>query len=216
MSKEIANGTALGLEYHVYTRTGTVEGSDTRAETEVSGQISGGGGASYGGTGYNAPVSGSVQSKTTRYQNIFLKDDDGVEHTIELVNFLVPCKEGQKLTLYLITPGRKDAGSYFSAYNHNSRQKYDHVKAIRTEMYPRLTVGVAIALCALYAFMSGMSGVEGSFGNGVFAAVMGGLLAAAFFGGIGFFVSVARSMAVRRNTSLRGALSNPDAALAGT
>ena len=122
MSKRIAEGKTLGSKYEIRVRTGTVNATETRSETEVTGSISGGGGYSSGGTGFTSPVSGSVQSRTTRYQNLFITDDDGKEHTVELVDFLVPCKEGHKLSLFLLFTGGSDFGSYFRAYNHNTGQ----------------------------------------------------------------------------------------------
>ena len=78
MAMKIAEGRALGLNYRIYDRTGVVDQSDTRSETEVEGSVSGG----WGAGGYTAPVIGSVSSKTTRFQNIYLTDDEGKEHNI--------------------------------------------------------------------------------------------------------------------------------------
>ena len=79
MSRLIAEGKTLGCMYKIYDRTGTVGHSETRSETELSGDISGGSGYSVGGTGFSTPVSGSISSRTHNYQNIFLTDETGKE-----------------------------------------------------------------------------------------------------------------------------------------
>ena len=116
MSQEITRGNALGLSYRVYARSGTVAGTATRSETEVKGNVSGGYGNSH--TGYSTPVRGTISSETTNYQDIFLTDDDGVEHLIQTQNFLVPCREGQRATFFYVLSGRSVRGPYFEAYNH--------------------------------------------------------------------------------------------------
>jgi len=202
MSVEIANGTALGLPYTVHARTGTVDSAETRAETEVSGSIAGGGGSSYAGTGYSAPVHGSIQSKTTRYQTIFLTDDDGLEHNIQLVNFLVPCKQGQKLTLLLVGPASDDCGQYFRAYNHNTRDHSTYAKAITSALFPRKSFMIALALIGLFVLYNAMADTE-TVGGGLFLAAFIMLLIAAVLAGIGWLIAFARSIAVRANPALK-------------
>lgn len=202
MSVEIATGSALGLPYQVHARTGTVDSAETRAETEVSGNITGGGGASYAGTGYAAPVHGSIRSKTTRYQTIFLTDDEGLEHNIQLVNFLVPCKQGQKLTLLLVGPASDDYGEYFRAYNHNTRDHSSHAKAITSALFPRKSFKIALAGIGLFVLYKAITQNDSVFAALVTTALIM-LLVAGVLGGIGWLIGFARSIAVRANPSLK-------------
>ena len=196
MSIEIANGKAMGLDYAVHARTGTISGTQTRSETEVSGNISGGG--SYG-NGYNAPVQGNVTSKTTNHQDIFLTDDDGVEHLIQTVDFLIPCREGQRATFYFVNSGNAANGSYFSVYNHNSRESYDHNKALRKEMFPWLAFFITVAVFTLPGFLGGFSGPDGGFGLALFSGAIFAAVGAAVAGIAGSVVGALRASTVRRD-----------------
>lgn len=200
MSRQIASGDAFGKKYEVYVRSGAVEGTEIRAETEVRGQISGGGGLTVGGSGGNAPVSGQVESRTTRYQNIYLTDEEGVEHAIELVDFVVPCKQGQKLSLFLVAGAGSDRGAWFHAYNHNTRQHYRCGPALRGEMFPKWILAGLLALVVVmtwnaFSASPGNDGFEVFFGT----AIVAGLIGAVLYG-------VARIFAAVRGARVRGNL----------
>ncbi|OOG27570.1 hypothetical protein B1C78_03625 [Thioalkalivibrio denitrificans] len=109
-AKKIGEGKAAQFTYEVYELSGEVQSETTRSETEVTGQIHGGGGPySY--------VQGRIKSKTTRYQTIMLREDDGTEHAIELVNMVLPCTAGQRVTLW-----RLGGGVWFRGVNRNTQQ----------------------------------------------------------------------------------------------
>ncbi len=199
MSKQIAEGTALGARYKIHARTGTVDSTDTRSETEVTGNVSGGGGVG----GYSSPVSGRVQSKTTRYQNIFLTDDDGVEHNIELVNFLVPCKEGHKLTMLLLTAGSSDSGSYFRAYNHNTREHCNHPKGVISEMFPWKIGMIAMAAVALFVLISAFTSDTAGFGEALFVSAILLVIVGLVIAAVGWTFAYIRSISVRANSTLK-------------
>lgn len=203
MSKKVAEGKALGSSYEVHVRTGTVNGTETRSETEVTGSVSGGGGYSSGGTGFTAPVSGSVQSKTTRYQTMFLTDEEGKEHTVELVDFLVPCKEGHKLSLFLLTTGGSEYGSYFRAFNHNTKQHYQHGKAIRSEMFPARIFMIVAALFVAWVFFVAVSADGNSFGEAVFVTLLAGGAGVGLLWVVGAILGFVRSFGVKGNPALK-------------
>jgi|GEM_PF-3581457 len=113
MEKQIAKGLTLSLDYDIIAISGVVRGSETRSETEVTGSISGG--------ADNYPVSGSVDSHTSRFQNLFLSDKGGVEHILELEDLLVPCREGHRITAFRVEVTNRKDKPYFMAYNHNTR-----------------------------------------------------------------------------------------------
>lgn len=199
ISKTIASGQALGVAYHVCARSGVVEGTETRSETEVSGSISGGGGMTVQGTGASAPVSGRVESKTTRYQTIFLKEDDGDEHTIELVDFLVPCKEGQRLTMFVLKLGKNMFGPHVHAFNHNARQHYEDIAGIRSAMFPWKVFMGSVGAVAALVLLSGFTSSDASLGETLFVTVILTAIAAFVVGVAGRVVGMIRARAVRKN-----------------
>ena len=199
MAKKIASGSVIGRDYHIHVRTGVVESSETRAETEVKGNISGGGGYSSGGYGSSNPVSGSIESKTTRFQNIFLKDEDGDDHVIELVDFLIPCKEGQKLSLFIVKSGGSLRGPYFRAYNHNTREHYENTKAVSSEMFPMRKLVMATGGVGVLFFLGGLFGDGGGFGNGLLSALIAMVVSGIVFGIAGKIVAMIRGSNVRKN-----------------
>ncbi len=106
-AKKIGEGKAALLSFAVYELSGEVLSENTRSEVEVS-------------SGAYDAVSQqrTVTSKTTRYQTIMLRKDDGTEHAVELKNMLLPCSAGQRVTLW-----RLGRGMWFRAVNHNTRQQ---------------------------------------------------------------------------------------------
>lgn len=203
MANQIAEGVALGLEYEIFERIGEVSHSETRSETEVQGNIGGGGGYTSQGTGFQSPVSGQISSKTTRFQNIFLTDDEGNEHTIELENFLVPCKTGHRISLFLLTSGGSATGSYFSAYNYNTRQTYNYPKAVRSEMFPTKIFSIVLGLCFLFLFFGSVGNAGSSFWGTLFYAGFVTAVAAIPLWIIGALVGFYRSLIVRRNLNFK-------------
>ena len=203
MSTQIAEGTALGARYRIHSRTGTVDSTDLRVETEVTGNVSGGGGVG----GYSAPVSGNVQSKTTRYQNIYLTDDEGSEHNISLVNFEVPCRAGHKLTLLLLTAGNNDSGSYFRAYNHNTREHCNHPKGVISEMFPWKIAMIVMGIIGLFILV-GAFGSDSGIGEALFLSVIALAIVGLIVGAAGWLFAYVRSIAVRSNPVLKRYVKN--------
>lgn len=203
IAKKIASGKALGRDYHVHARTGVVESTETRSETEVTGNISGGGGNTSGGTGYSNPVSGQVRSTTTRFQNIFLKDEDGDDHTIELVDFLVPCKEEQKLTFFIVKSKNNLTGPYFRAYNHNTREHYENAKAVSSEMFPIRKLLMAIGAVGALTFLTGLFSSDTTFGGAIFSTIVIMIIVGIVLGIAGKIVGAMRGSNVRKNPEFK-------------
>ena len=199
MSKEIVRGNALGARYQIHARTGIVNATDSRSETEVTGRVSGGGGA----YGYSAPVSGSVQSKTTRFQNIYLTDEDGVEHNIDLVNFTVPCTQGHKLTMLAVTAGSSDSGSYFRAYNHNTREHCNHPRGVISEMFPWKIAALVIGVIGLMILYQAFTNDANGFGEALFVSAILIALVGVAVSIVGWVLAYIRSIGVRSNSSLK-------------
>ena len=136
-------GKKLLYKFVVYRISGTVLSENTRSETEVSGKIYGGGTNSTYGT--TAPVQGEIKSETTRFQTIYLKEDNGPEHAIELVDLVVPCREGHKLTLW-----RLGNSLWFQARNETTNQSYTYSK-LKKLVYPKTIYFVLGILFGIYA-----------------------------------------------------------------
>lgn len=195
IAKQIASGKTLGVEYTVHDRTGTVEGTDSRSETEVTGTVSGG--------HSNLPVSGNVQSKTTNYQNVYLKDEDGDTHTIELVDFLVPCTAGHTLTFFLLKSDGRLYGEYFAAYNHDTRQHYEHYKNARSEMFPWKWLFIAIGVVGVLTFLSYVFDSQSTFGAAILLTIVAMVIAGIGLWLAGLVLGFLRSLSVKGNPAFK-------------
>ncbi|MCR9261048.1 MAG: hypothetical protein NXH95_15090 [Pseudomonadaceae bacterium] len=204
MSKLITANRTLGISYEVRSRSGIVAGNDTRSETEVNGSISGGG--SYGTSGYNAPVSGSISSTTTNYQDIYLRDEEGIEHLIQTVDFLVPCQPGQHLTFFLAIPGKSEYGKYFQVFNHNTRNTYTHNKYLRQVMFPRFSSGLVVALLGLLFFSMAFFSDDKGFGESLFIGGFGAAIGGLLMWLVGSIVAALRASRVRSDAKFKQAV----------
>lgn len=157
-------GKKLMYKFVVYKISGTVGSENTRSETAVSGKIYGGGTNSTYGT--TAPVQGEIKSTTTRYQTIFLKEDDGSEHVLELRDLVVPCREGHKLTLW-----RLGEDLWFHGKNETTNQAYTYDK-LNKLLFPKITYFALGILFGIYA-TANHSGGNGGFFSFLFATLVG-------------------------------------------
>ena len=82
--------TFKGHQFHII--EGTVIGERTDSDTHVYGRISGSG---YGG----GPVSGNIDSYTTKTQQFWLKLDNGKERHINLGTKTVPLRPGHEIVM---------------------------------------------------------------------------------------------------------------------
>jgi len=127
---------------------GTVVGATKQLETKVSG--GGGGGSTYRGTGYTAPV--RIQSTTVTHDMIHLADDSGSEHALRLQNWDLTVREEQVLTaVWLVKKGRKK-GPYVAIHNHNLNET-DYDKAALAKMHRSLWM-LLVSLAFFFAPVS--------------------------------------------------------------
>jgi hypothetical protein len=110
---------AGGTKYNLYWVTGKVVGQSKLATTHVSG---GGGGSS------GAPV--TVSSSTTIHNDIFLLDSAGKEHSFQLSDFNIACREGHELTVIWAIRETKKTGSYIIVVNQTTSQAYFDTKEL--------------------------------------------------------------------------------------
>src|SRR5690606_4713486 len=104
--------------------TGKVLNANKNMETKVSG--SGGGGGSFRGTGYTRAV--KIKSETTVHDQFFLEDKDGMEHSYQLANFNIACREGNMLTV--LSVNSRD-GRPIGVVNHSTNKAYYNSQNLR-------------------------------------------------------------------------------------
>ena len=200
-SEKLTEGSALGLGYELYAHTGVVKGSDSRSETRVEGSYTGGTTTDYGdGWRVSTPGHGFVTSTTTNFQNIYLTDDEGKDHVCQLVDFLVPCVEGQKVTMYMVAKRGKKSGTYFSAANQSTRERYNHTKGARSELFPWLSFLAALGVMLVWAFIS-IYGEKDTSGvvEALFLTAVAGAIVGAVFWIIAWIISFARATIAMRD-----------------
>lgn len=165
--KKIANGVALFKKYDLFEVKGEVESETTRAETEVHGEI----------PSNSGPFAGRIETKTTRYQTIYLKDDEGGQYAVKLVDFVIPCREGHKLTVR-----GADKRLWFDVKNHSTGEAFENGGGLAKYAFPDLVVfGGAIGAAALVLLVILLG--EGGVGEKVFLGVIGaGIVGAIAFG----------------------------------
>lgn len=94
--------------------------SSLSSRTTVSGRIYGGGTTGvHGGVASTASIQGKIESETTEYQTILLKDNDGVEHIIKTVDMTIPTRAGHRLTLWRMGKDR-----WKRALNNSTEEDY--------------------------------------------------------------------------------------------
>jgi hypothetical protein len=118
-----------GFGYELSVVTGEVKREQQRSETEISGSILGGGPTTHAG-GY---VRGSISSKTTRFQEIYVALPSGKEVRLDFVNFKVPCREGHRLSIVGVR--RTDGLWRDCAYRNHAT---DDTVTLRDELYATL------------------------------------------------------------------------------
>jgi hypothetical protein len=134
----MANMVINGRTYeHCFVR-GAVVGANKQLETKVSG--GGGGGSTYRGTGYTAPV--AIKSTTTTHDLIHVQDEQGGEHAIRLQNWDLAVRESHTLTaVWLVKKGRK-GGPYVAIHNHSLNQT-DYDDALLAKLHRSLWILLA-------------------------------------------------------------------------
>ncbi len=106
--------------FNIYHFTGKVASATKNMETKVSG--SGGGGGSYQGTGYNAPV--RITSTTIVHDQLFIVDKEGQEQALQLQGFNLACREGNIVTASWAVQEGAEEGPYFAITNHSTNQQF--------------------------------------------------------------------------------------------
>ncbi|EPF93138.1 hypothetical protein GCM10025882_05440 [Acinetobacter gyllenbergii] len=133
-----------GKNYGIYQFTGEVIDSNKQREMHVHG----GGGATYQGTGGNAPVT----SSTTIHDQFFLIDDQGQEHDVTLSNWNVTLRIGHHIQMIWVIPENKDRGPYVIVNNLNLKKFQRNDQAIRqlaSDHYGKLFWGGVVGIIVI-------------------------------------------------------------------
>lgn len=180
----------------LYSTTGIVASTNTRSETEITG--SGGGGVPnvHPGSSQSSPVHFNIESSTTRYQELFLIDEENKEHAYNFEDFMVPCREGNLLTVIWGIKQGKDRGPYFAAYNHDTQEisydndilgQYCRPRLLPLILYPTLIIlGIILGVYIASLITGGMTGADALIIPAVVAliGVLVGIKAGWFLSGI--------------------------------
>lgn len=143
--KQIADRVALLRKFAVFEASGVVIKEVTRSETETSGSIDTEDGIAQKVNPYmSRRTKGRVTSTTTRYQTIHLKDEDGTRQVIDLVDFVVPCVEGDQVRFW----GLGD-DQWIAAENRSTGKRYRSMGGARQALHPRRGHILATALLVL-------------------------------------------------------------------
>lgn len=134
MSISLTNGKRLDF----YTLTGRVMSANKNYESRMQANttVSSRGGTIHGSNGY---VSGyiapshhnvSVNSETIEHQEIFLEDEHGQQHAIQIRNWGVSCAPGHEMTFVWAVVLGQSSGPYLHITNHTTRQEYRSEQSI--------------------------------------------------------------------------------------
>lgn len=131
---------AGGKKYHLHTETGKVVNSSKTTSTSVSG------GGNY-----------AVNSFSTINDQIFLVDKTGKEHSLQLTDFDVACREGNVLTVIWAIPKGKDRGQYVALRNHTTEQTFFGDRILYDMCLRRFSIRTLLAVCVIVGWFFGFS-----------------------------------------------------------
>lgn len=141
-----------GKSYIAYSFIGTVVQSNKQFETVVSG--SGGGGASYNGTGSTASV--KVSSRTYTHDDIFLVNEHGAEQVIRLIDWDIATREGHLLQVIWLIEANQDEGPYIIINNLTTQTEVWGDKPLRQvihlEFWRVCVLPLVILACGIWLF----------------------------------------------------------------
>lgn len=145
--KSFNPSSASAFDLHLF--SGIVEESEKKLETRVSG--GGGGGATYQGTGGNAPI--SISSTTVIHDQLFLTNKEGKERSFQLQDFNLACRKGNAVSVYWGIKQGKSNGSYLAVKNHTTDQVFFDEGQIST-MFLNLWIQAGLILGGVYVFFA--------------------------------------------------------------
>lgn len=113
-------------QLYMFTRVGTIEGSQNWSETSISTTTttSGGGGYMHQGSGFISPASSSTttSSSTTEKLRLFVREDDGDEFEAKFSEPGFGVREGHRVTIVYAGDQASQAGYPMALVNHSTNQ----------------------------------------------------------------------------------------------
>ena len=148
MKKKIAEGKALGLKYEIFDNSGIIDHIEFSEDMIYIAQQH--------GRHIRVPELDHYPFHMNRQQHLQLQ---GEQDNIELHDMEAIGNDGQELTLFMLTHGKNNQGSYFSSLNHNTHQAVTNARSMRAQLYPWVTVWCVFCV-AMLAFFYNLSGVQ--------------------------------------------------------
>lgn len=143
MKKKIAEGSALGLKYEIFENSGIIDHIEFRKDMIYNEPVT--------ARQLRVPELDNYNFHHIHQQNLLLK---GEQDRIELHNMEVIGNNGQELTLFLLTHGKNNRGSYFSSVNHDTHKTLLNTNSMRGQLYPWVSIWVLLAIAMVTFFFS--------------------------------------------------------------
>ena len=126
--------------------TGTVVGKDKRSDTKVHGYVSNNGG-------------GNISSTTVISDDIFLLDKNGKEHSFQLLNFDIACRNDNILSVLSSHPFGRKSGRYFAVINHSTGKIFYHQYRVKALCAPnKYALGAIFIILSFFLFAYSYNG----------------------------------------------------------
>ena len=138
-----------GNEFTFQSTTGKVLSTNKNLETKVSGH--GGGGGSFRGTGFTNSV--KIKSTTTIHDQLFIEDADGSEHSYQLQDFDISCREGNQITILAAFKDNAKSGRNFAVINHTTKKTFFSEHNLQKIAAPNIFIFIGIAIASLFIFI---------------------------------------------------------------
>ena len=119
-----------GKDYQLNWVTGSVLEATKNMETKVSG------GGSRGKDGFGNTRVDPIKSETTVHDQVFITDSAGQEHSYQLQNIDVACRQGNKLSIIWAIKSGQDRGPYVAVVNHSTSAKFVNAPALYKMYHP--------------------------------------------------------------------------------
>jgi hypothetical protein len=126
--------TLSGRKFGLSKLSGTLLDSQQRTEETTLIEASGGTGTIIGGHGYITPRQEAVKDITT-FDTLFVRDDAGVEHEVELEDFGLRARIGNRLTV-MLADGPRAGGRPILVHNDDTRKYFYSSRVMRELLKP--------------------------------------------------------------------------------
>jgi hypothetical protein len=123
-----------GWKYDLDVLSGVVLDSQQREEEETVIEASGGHGIMVNGTGYITPRQEAVKDVTT-FDTLFVRDDDGTEHEVEMEDFGLSLRIGNRVSVVRASGARGDERPIL-LYNEDTRKHFYSTRVMRDLLKP--------------------------------------------------------------------------------